>query len=120
LASIKVAYRAVAFPIIPSLKEAAVANVAFNQEVVRHLIDVTLFLGRHSLPFRGHKDGWDENNKGNFKDLVLLLAKYSPALSSYVSTLKLKGRKMANFISWERQNQLILAISKHIQEIIKN
>jgi len=77
LVSIKVAYREAAFPIIPSLKEAAVANVAFNQEVVRHLIDVTLFLGRHSLPFRGHKEGWDENNKGNFKDLVLLLAKYS-------------------------------------------
>jgi len=30
LASIKVAYREAAFPIIPSLKEAAVANVAFN------------------------------------------------------------------------------------------
>jgi len=119
LASIKVAYREAAFPIIPSLKEAAVANVAFNQEVVRHLIDITLFLGRHSLPFRGHREGWDESNKGNFKDLVLLLAKYSPALSSYVSTVKAKGRKMVNFISWERQNQLILAITKHIQEIIK-
>jgi len=78
-----------------------------------------LFLGRHSLPFRGHREGWDESNKGNFKDLVLLLAKYSPALSSYVSNVKSKGRKMVNFISWERQNQLILAISKHIQEIIK-
>jgi len=27
---------------------------------------------------------------------------------------------MVNFISWERQNQLILAISKHIQDIIKS
>lgn len=75
LSSIKVAYREAAFPIIPLLKEAAVANVAFNQEVVRHLIDITLFLGRHSLPFRGYREGWDESNKGNFKDLVLLLAK---------------------------------------------
>jgi hypothetical protein len=109
LASIKIAYREAVFPIIPSLKEAAVANVAFNREVVKHLIDVTLFLGRHSLPYHGHKEGWDESNKGNFKDLVLLLAKYSPALSSYVSTVKSKGRKMVNFISWERQNQLIKA-----------
>ncbi|KAL4104848.1 hypothetical protein QTP88_020124 [Uroleucon formosanum] len=61
LSSIKVAYREAAFPIIPLLKEAAVANVAFNQEVVRHLIDITLFLGRHSLPFRGYREGWDEN-----------------------------------------------------------
>jgi len=52
-----------------------------------------LYLGRHSLPFRGHREGWQENIWGNYKDLVLVLAKYSPALASYVTSVELKGKK---------------------------
>lgn len=78
-----------------------------NKEIVRHLIDITLYLGRHCLPFRGHKKGWNEQLTGNFKDLAVLLAKYSPALSSYVTQIQLKGRTVHIFLFWQRQHQLI-------------
>lgn len=49
--------------------------------------------------------------------MVLLLAKYSPALATYNTSVELKGRKTYNFISWQRQNQLIEAI--YIHDVIK-
>ncbi|KAL4091527.1 hypothetical protein QTP88_026201 [Uroleucon formosanum] len=119
MASIKAAYRQAEYPLIQSMKESVVANIAFNKEIVKHLIDLMLYLGRHSLPFRGHREGWQENIRGNYKDLVLLLAKYSPALASYVTSVELKGRKTYNFISWQRQNQLIEAIYRNIYDVIK-
>lgn len=93
MASLKVAYRQAEYPLIPLMKESANANIAFNKEIVKHLIDLTLYLGRHSLSFRGHGEGWQESIRGNYKDLVLVLAKYSPALASYVTSVELKGKK---------------------------
>ncbi|KAL4091162.1 hypothetical protein QTP88_025899 [Uroleucon formosanum] len=61
MASIKAAYRQAEYPLIQSMKESVVANIAFNKKIVKHLIDLTLYLGRHSLPFRGHREGWQEN-----------------------------------------------------------
>lgn len=68
-----------------------------HKEIVKHLIDLVLYLGRHSLSFRGHKEGWKQNIRGNYKDLVILLAKYSLALVSYITSVELKGRKIINF-----------------------
>lgn len=119
MASIKAAYRQAEYPLIQSMKESANTNIAFNKEIVKHLIDLTLYLGRHSLPFRGHREGWQESIRGNYKDLVLVLAKYSPALASYVTSVELKGKKTYNLISWQRQNQLIEAIYRNIRDVIK-
>lgn len=119
MASIKAAYRQAAFPLIPSLVENAKTHIAHNKEVIKHLIDITLFLGRHCLPFRGHKESKQEDMRGNFKDLATLLAKYSPALASHITEVEIKGRKTLNFLSWQRQNQLIQAISTNIRNTIK-
>lgn len=119
MSSIKVAYREKSFPIIQSLEEKKNMDQALNKEIVRHLIEITLYLGRHCLPFRGHKEGWNEKLMGNFKDLAVLLAKYSPVLSSYITEIQLKGRKVHNFLSWQRQNQFIQCISMHIKDTIE-
>lgn len=119
MASIKVAYRQAAFPLIPSLVENAKTHVAHNKEIIRHLIDITLFLGRHCLSFCGHKENKNEDIRGNFKDLAALLSKYSPALASPITEVEIKGRKTHNFLSWQRQNQLIQAISTNIRSSIQ-
>lgn len=119
MSSIKAAYRETAFPILPSLEEKKNLDKALNKEIVRHLIDITLYLGRHCLPFRGHKERWNEKLMGNFKDLAVLLANYSPALSSYITQVQLKGKKIHNFLSWQRQNQLIQSIFMHIKDTIQ-
>lgn len=101
-------------PLLPALEEKNKIQVQTNRIVVKQLIDITLFLGRHGLAFRGHKEKWTESVRGNFKDLVLLLAEYSPVLSSYITRLKDKGKSVTSLISWQRQNQLIDAISNSI------
>lgn len=119
MASVKAMCKEAAFPLIKSLNEKKNADIVFNKQIMHHLIDITLFLGRHCLPFRGHREGWSEKLTGNFKDLALLLAKYSPVLSAYITEVKLKGRKMNNFLSWQRQNQFIQAISTNIKNTIQ-
>jgi len=39
MASIKAAYRQAEYPLIQSMKESAIANIAFNKEIVKNLID---------------------------------------------------------------------------------
>lgn len=119
-ASMKMSLRKSVLPLIPSLEVNRKSNVALNREIVKQLIDITVFLGRHCLPFRGHRERWTDQLKGNFKDLVLLLSEHSPALASHVSTLKIKGRKETSFISWDRQNLLIESVSEYISQIVKS
>jgi len=85
MTSNKAAYKEASSPLLPSLKKNAVSNVLINPEIIKHLIDLTLFLGRHFLSFRCHNEGWQEIICGNFKDLTKLLAKYSLALLSYIT-----------------------------------
>jgi len=119
MSSIKHSYKEASFPLIPSITEKLNVDICLNKEIISHLIDLTLFLGRHCLSFRGHREGWNEEIRGNFKDLVVLLAKYSPVLASHITEIQIKGRKVNNFLSWQRQNQLIKAISTNILNVIK-
>lgn len=105
-------------PILPALEEKKKFDVQNNRLVVKQLIDITLFVGKHGLAFRGHKEKWTDSVRGNFKDLVVLLAEYSPVLSSYITLLKDKGKSITSLISWQRQNQLIDAISNSINNSI--
>lgn len=83
-ASLKMRLRESVLPLIPSLEVNRKSSVALNREIVKQLIDIKVFLGRHCLPFRGHRERWTDQLKGNFKDLVLLLSEHSPALASHV------------------------------------
>ncbi|XP_060870096.1 zinc finger MYM-type protein 1-like [Metopolophium dirhodum] len=101
-------------PLLPALEEKKKMEVQTNRVVVKQLIDISLFLAKHGLAFRGHKEKWTDSIRGNFKDMVILLAEYSPVLSSYITCLKKKGKSVTSLISWQRQNQLIDAISNSI------
>lgn len=77
--------------ILPSLEKKK-KEVAMNREVVNTLVEITQFLGKHSLSFRGHRENWSEDNKGNFKDLAEVISKWSPSLAIHIEKLKNKGR----------------------------
>jgi hypothetical protein len=95
-------------------------NLVMNKDVINNLIDITLYLGRLSLPFRGHREGWKDKIRGNFKDLTILLAKYSSPLASHLIEVQLKRKHTYNFISWHRQIKLIQAITTHKRNSIKD
>lgn len=53
-ASIIVKMKTFSMPVLPQIYECKRLQIAENREIVNSLIEITLFLGQHSLPFRGH------------------------------------------------------------------
>lgn len=85
--------RDASLPILPAIKEMKTMEVARNRLIVKQLIDITLFLGRHCLAFRGHREILTSRLRGNFKDLVVLLAEHSHTMATYLTALTVT-RKM--------------------------
>lgn len=83
-------------PIIPALESSQKTNIALNRQIVFELIDITLYLARHNLSFRGHKEGWEEKN---CKDILLLMALNSYALYSHIDSIKSQSKHVCSFIS---------------------
>jgi len=93
--SIKFKISTQCIPIIPSLQCERKMQVKLNREVVAELINIVIFLARHNLAFRGHKESWSmatSTSKGNFKDLVILIAKYSAAMSEHITKIQLREK----------------------------
>lgn len=121
LSSVKIKTRAQCAPIIPSLEYGRKMQISFNRQVVSELIDIVIFLAQHNLSFRGHRESFSStySSKGNFKDMVILMAKKSAVLSEHLTKIKTNGKKELSFISWERQNQIIDCIAQDISTTIK-
>jgi len=119
-ATLKANLRKLTIPLNVAADEMRLTANAENREIVRHLIDVTLYLAKHCLAFRGHREGKTEILKGNFRDLVTLLGKYSPAMSAYLARFNSSSKRRRNFLSWKRQNQYISCIAKYIKTVIKD
>ena len=80
-------------PLLPSQLEGRRKMVEFNRLVLKQLLEILLYLARHCLAFRGHREaGWGEELHGNFKDLVILMSKYSPTLATYIDSLRKKKK----------------------------
>jgi len=59
-----------------------------NREVLKRLTDITCWLALQGLPFRGHFEGGESKNKGNFKELFKLMVKYDSVLQIHLETSK--------------------------------
>lgn len=119
-ASVKANLQKLTLPLNAQWERQRLTKREENREVVRQLIVVTLYLARHCLAFRGHREGEKEKLRGNFHDLVALLAKYSPAMATYLGRLRSSRKKQRNFFSWRRQNQYIKAVASFIKtQVIK-
>lgn len=69
------------------------------------------------MALHGHREKFSNSLRGNYKDLLILLSSHSPIIASYLTKLQ-TGKSAISFISWERQNQMIDAISSHIAKKI--
>lgn len=117
-ASLKLKLEDQCVPLQPSILKARNTFVATNRLIVAAIIDVILYLVQHSLALRGHRENWESNLRGNFKDLVCLLGKYHPVLGSYIAGQRLKKKSKYDFISWRRQNELIDAMAGYTRGVI--
>ena len=50
--------------------------VKHNRKVIERLVDVVIYLANQELPFRGHAEDKNPENRGNYVELVSLLGKY--------------------------------------------
>lgn len=57
------------------------------REIIR---DITLYLGRHNMAFKGHRENWRNNMCEYFKDVCSLISKFSPAMANYFCSQKQK------------------------------
>lgn len=46
-------------------------------------VAVTCMLGKQGIPFRGHDESKDSDNKGNFLKFMSLLTQFDPFLQRY-------------------------------------
>ena len=85
------------------------------------MIDVTLFLAKQVLPFRGHRehscfsDG-SFKNTWNFRELLSSLDKYDSTLGSHLKFEK----KMELYLSHDVQNDLIQSLASELLVTIDN
>ena len=63
------------------------AKVLGNREVVKHLLDATANLSMQGLSFRGHEGGVNSGNKGNYRELVEVIAQYGRVLAEQMESL---------------------------------
>ncbi|KAF0748674.1 zinc finger MYM-type protein 1-like [Aphis craccivora] len=87
-----------------------------NRQIMQRLIDITLCIGIGGRSFRGKNEKESSYNKGLFKDIVTLLAKYDPLLKSHLEL----GPKNATYCSNIIQNDLIISISQVLKNQLKH
>ncbi|KAJ8865599.1 hypothetical protein PR048_033119 [Dryococelus australis] len=85
-----------------------------NREVLKRVINVTVFLGLQELAFWGHDEREGSSNRGNYVELVNLLSSYDSVLSSHLETSKVFTRLSINI-----QNDIIECVAELIVIEIK-
>ena len=77
--------------------------VKYNRKVVESLVDIVIYLANQKLPFRGHAEDKNSENRGNYVELVSLLGKCDVILGRHLQVVM-------NEIKNEISNSLFVAI----------
>jgi hypothetical protein len=92
-------------------------KVRDNRNIMRRLIDITIYLCTQEQAFRGHDEREESSNRGNYKELVTLLGKYDDNLKNFqCSSSVFSGTSIQNDIINSIAFVLINAIHKEISE----
>ena len=90
-----------------------------NRHLFTRLLNFFPFVAKLNPRFRGHREGDSSFNKGNFLELIALLAKYNAVLQRHIED----ARHDRKYFSPEIQNRFIQslfsAVRKHILSSIK-
>jgi hypothetical protein len=78
------------------------------------LIACVIFLGQKELPFRGHDEGKESLNRGNYHELLSLLSNYDADLRNYLATAT-----VFTGTSGKIQNDILNAVADVLNDAIK-
>lgn len=80
-------------------------TVKKNREILKRLMDCAIFLCKQEFSLRGHNERKESTNKGNYMELLSLLAKHNTDFHFYLSTNKVfpgtSGKIQSDLISAE-------------------
>jgi len=83
-----------------------------NREYASKIIEILLLLSRQGIALTGHDERSDSNNKGNFRELCSLFAKFDDSFSN-------KLESYFNMTSHDTQNELVqLARNQLVRSIV--
>lgn len=85
------------------------------------MLNIIQFLAKQNLAFRGHREDIredDSGNRGNFLELVHLLAKYDPLLMEHLTKVKLGAKVSVSYLSPEAQNEFINLLGQQVRSTI--
>lgn len=100
--------------------EAHNKKVEKNRNVLKRFIDVTIFLSKQELSFRGHNEKSNSENRGNYVELATLLSKYDDTLDSYLENCSNSANPVFSGLSNDIQNDLIKSVAAVIRSRIKS
>lgn len=89
------------------------------RDMLHRLLDITLFLAKQNLPFRGHRESESSLNKGNFLELVEMLSKYDAVLKEHLMRLKQSTCKLQSAVTYlapETQNEFIDILANQLKD----
>ncbi|KAK0138849.1 Zinc finger MYM-type protein 1 [Merluccius polli] len=89
-----------------------------NREIMRRLIDITLYLARQNGAFRGQNESNTSLNKGNFLELVQLLSNYDSIKMHLDHINKIHSKQKTahvSLLSNRTQNDIISAFATYVR-----
>ena len=84
------------------------------RRMLHYHIDIVIFLAAQGLGFRGHDESATSSNRGNFIELMDLLAHYSQELRSFLD------KERVTYTSHDPQNELIDCIAEEVRSEIRH
>lgn len=90
--------------------------VSSNRDYLIRIVDSLLLLVRQGQGIRGHNEGENSSNRGNFLELLDFLTKYDPVFSKKKKTLSAREQ----YSSPEVQNEIINICGKQVLDNIRN
>ena len=83
------------------------------------IVDALLFLARQNIVIRGHDESALSSNRGNFLELLDLMASLNPQFKTHPENVHARHRN-ATYLSPDIQNELLDISAGMIREIIVN
>ena len=89
-------------------------QVAQNWHYIRTLAEIILLCSHQEITLRGHREGEESRNRGNFLEILNLIAIHDPVINERLKN----GPKNAKYTSPDIQNTLINVMGRMVQESI--
>ncbi|XP_011410045.1 PREDICTED: zinc finger MYM-type protein 1-like [Amphimedon queenslandica] len=86
--------------------------ISTNRHYIRSLIEILLLCAHQEIALRGHREGTNSPNKGNFLEILDVVASHDPAIQQKL----VSGPRNALYTSPEIQNSLLSIMGKMVRE----